>query len=343
MILTRSPFYYNVVFANNYVTSIDFTVEIGTGSTTTITVSNTYELTKLKPSTTSTNTWLDISPFIRDLYTFAPIDFTGISVAEIQTSLINAVLLARVTAATNDTIGSSEPDLSQKYICTDGFGYYTEGQNEQPTKKILLSHNEYKADSRGYFVVPLRCATGDGNPTINTTPVALSFTDNNQNYIKYLVIPCAAYTGIITVAFEGETITIELVDECEFDLKEVQFINRYGALEVVHFYKASKENLIVSEKKFKNAHTNGTSYDTKVHQLKRLNVKGNKELNIETGFLNEEYNDTIEELMLSEHAWIGQVPINVESKSLAFKTRIVDKLISYSIDFEYAFDEINNV
>lgn len=68
---------------------------------------------------------------------------------------------------------------------------------------------------------------------------------------------------------------------------------------------------------------------------------------IETDFLNEDYNQTIEQLMLSEVAWIrsGNVtrPINVDTSSLEYKTRVVDKLISYSISFEYANNVINNV
>jgi hypothetical protein len=69
----------------------------------------------------------------------------------------------------------------------------------------------------------------------------------------------------------------------------------------------------------------------------------NKKIKIETGFLNEDYNATIQELLQSEKVWMNGNPINVVSNSLEFKTRLIDKLISYSIDFEYAYDEINNV
>jgi hypothetical protein len=213
MILTGSPFYYNTVFANTYVTRMDYVVVVGTGSTTTVAPIETYELSKLKPSSTATNTWLDLSPFARDLFVFAPIDFTGIAANVVQASGTYEVLISSVTADTVDTIGSEVATASQKYIATSGYGYYRDGQNLQPSQKIMLSHTEYKADYRGYFIVPLRCATGDGNPTVNAVSVSLSFTDTNTNYIKYLVIPCANYTGVITVAFEGEEITIELVTE----------------------------------------------------------------------------------------------------------------------------------
>jgi hypothetical protein len=153
----------------------------------------------------------------------------------------------------------------------------------------------------------------------------------------------SAYSDTITVAYNGETVTIEPIEECKYDVNEVQFLNRYGALEILHFYKAQKERISVQGDTFKNNYTNGTSYTTYVHQNKRINVSGNTKTTIETGPLSENYNATIKELMLSEFVWLNGKPVNIASDSLEYKTRLVDRLISYSIDFEYAYDEISNV
>lgn len=343
MILNRSPYYYNVSLPNSYVTSVDFTVEVGTGSSSSPVVVQTYEVTKPVPSSSSPNSFIDISPFVRDVYEFAPLNFSGVSSNTIQASGNKAVLIAEVTAAFNDTIGSNSADENDTYICTLGYGKYRDGQNLSPTDKILLTHSDYKADTRGHFVVPLQCASGDSNPTVNGVAVTLGFSDTNTNYVKYLVIPVGNYSSTITVVFGGETITIEPTDECKYDLTQVQFLNRYGVIEVIHFYKASRQTFQIEGERFKNNFTNGSSYDTDIHQLKKYNVKGNRRVRIETGFLNEEYNDTIEELLLSEYVWLNGVPVNVSTNTLEQKTRIVDKLINYSIEFEYAFDEISNV
>jgi hypothetical protein len=37
------------------------------------------------------------------------------------------------------------------------------------------------------------------------------------------------------------------------------------------------------------------------------------------------------------------VPVNVKSSSLEFKTRVNDKLVNYSLDFDYAYNIIQNV
>lgn len=343
MILTRSPFYFNQAHPNNYITSIDFALTVGTGSTSSITSIGNYTFTKANPSSGTTNTYIDISPYIRDYFQYTPMSFTGTTSNEVRASGARSVLVVEATASFNDSLGSTEDDETSTYIATDGYGFYRDGQNHQPDNKILLSHTEYKSDYRGYFIVPLRAESGDSNPTVNSVEVSLSFTDTNTNYVKYLVIPCANYSDTITVSFEGDSITIELVEECKYSVNEIQFINRYGVFEVIHFYKAQKDSISFSSENFKNNRTNGTSYDTDAHQIKRYNVRSNKKFTVETGFLNEGYNQTLEELCLSEHVWSNGVPVNPVKNSLNLKTRIVDKLITYSLDFEYAFDQVNNV
>lgn len=343
MILTRSPFYFNVPFTSSFITKVYFSLTVGTGFLNSITPRETYNFTKNRPSATAGNTWLDISPYIRDIYEFSPVSTNGITVNTISNSTTFSVLYASITAQPVDSLGSSLSPLSQKYICTDGYSYYSQGQNLQPTQKILLSHATYKADARGYFIVPLRATSGDSDPTVNGVSVALGSVVVNTNMVKYLIVPCFNYTGSIAVSYEGETINIELITECKFPLREIQFLNRFGAFEIMHFYKAAKESITVRSEDFKNAYTNGLSYDVQRHQIQRYNVQSNKSINIETGFLNPNYNFTIEELLQSEKVYLNGTPINVDTTSLDYKTRIVDKLISYNINFSQAFDHINNV
>ena len=58
-------------------------------------------------------------------------------------------------------------------------------------------------------------------------------------------------------------------------------------------------------------------------------------------------NDTIEELFLAENVWIRfdgkTLPITPKSKSLQLKTSLNDKLINYTVNFEFAFNKLNNV
>ena len=57
--------------------------------------------------------------------------------------------------------------------------------------------------------------------------------------------------------------------------------------------------------------------------------------------------EVVRQMLLSEQVWIydgsSTLPINLKSNTLQFKKSVNDKLISYTISFEYAFDKINNI
>ena len=73
-----------------------------------------------------------------------------------------------------------------------------------------------------------------------------------------------------------------------------------------------------------------------------------------SGYYPEEANAYFEELLLSEYVWITRpiveqpnieqtIPVVVKTSSMTYKTSLNDRLIEYTIDFEDAFDYINNV
>jgi hypothetical protein len=83
------------------------------------------------------------------------------------------------------------------------------------------------------------------------------------------------------------------------------------------------------------------------HQFNTFNVQSRSKFTINSGFVTEDKNEAVKQLLLSEKVWVlegGQaIPISVSSKSQEFKTRQNDRLINYSLEFEYAFNDINNV
>ena len=92
---------------------------------------------------------------------------------------------------------------------------------------------------------------------------------------------------------------------------------------------------------------NDPNYDISKHDIATLGVNGNERISINSGFIDESFNEIIKELMLSEQVWVDNgssvLPINLNSKSLTFKKSVNDKLINYTMDFSYAFDTINNI
>ena len=66
-----------------------------------------------------------------------------------------------------------------------------------------------------------------------------------------------------------------------------------------------------------------------------------------TGFIQESFNEVIKQMMLSEQVWVDNgtevLPITLNTSSLQFKKSVNDKLINYTVDFEYAFNKINDI
>ena len=142
-------------------------------------------------------------------------------------------------------------------------------------------------------------------------------------------------------------LTVDNIEECKYQPYKVTFVNKFGALQDIWFFKRSNETLTTKKEEFKrNIIVNG-AYDRSRHQQKILTKNGTEKLTLNTGFYPEEYNDVFKEMQLSEDCWIEienkTLPISVSSSSLNYKTHLNDKLINYTIEIDFAFDTINNI
>jgi hypothetical protein len=67
---------------------------------------------------------------------------------------------------------------------------------------------------------------------------------------------------------------------------------------------------------------------------------------LNTGWVDEYYSDSITELLLSEKVLLvisgRHTPVTVKTQSSDLKTILKDKNINYEIEFEYAFNLIND-
>lgn len=142
-------------------------------------------------------------------------------------------------------------------------------------------------------------------------------------------------------------LTVDNIEECKYQPYKVTFVNKFGALQDLWFFKRSNEVLSTKKEDFKrNIIVNG-AYDTSRHQQKILTKNGTEKLTLNTGFYPEVYNEVFKQMQLSEDCWIEienkTLPINVASSSLNYKTHLNDKLINYTIEIDFAFDTINNI
>ena len=145
-----------------------------------------------------------------------------------------------------------------------------------------------------------------------------------------------------------ETIKINTLNECKYEPKKFTFVNKFGALQDIYFFKKQVNKMDVTKESY-NANTlsNTYTYDRSVHTKRDFDIKAKESFTFSSGYLNEEYNEVFKQMQLSEDCWIEidnvVLPVNVSDSSFSYKTSLNDKLINYSIKIDFAFDTINNI
>ena len=253
------------------------------------------------------------------------------------------------------------------FIATDGYGYFQDGTNPELSRNALISSNNIYLPESTTGKLPIfsegvgkvvidsattdivngsgHCRGNDGNYSANNC------IDTNQK-ILYLTIP--ANSSTIQIFDTDETTllkTIKVTNVCEPKQTpyKVTMVNRLGAFEDLYFFKKTTESTNIKDEVFKrNIVSNSSStYNTYEGQSQRYNVNSKTKLSLNTGFILEDMNQTIEELFLSENVWIRYegktLPVIPTSKQLNYKTQLNDNLINYTVEFEFAFDKINNI
>ena len=144
-----------------------------------------------------------------------------------------------------------------------------------------------------------------------------------------------------------DVINVEEIEECKYTPYKITFVNKYGALQDIWFFKRANLSMQTTEESYKaNIVSNGT-YSINSRQKTVFDKKGVERLQLNTGFYPESYNEVFRQLSLSEELWITYgtdvLPVTLLSSELTYKTSLNDKLINYTMDVEFAFNKINNI
>ena len=147
------------------------------------------------------------------------------------------------------------------------------------------------------------------------------------------------------------TIRYEILCEPKYNVIDLWFINKWGAWDSFSFLKKSVKKLDVTSSSYKRSIgqviSNAYSYSLTDAQKVQYNKNGFESITVNTGFVDESFNLLLEEIMLSEKMYliIDDVaePVVLNTNSVEYKTSLNDKTINYTMNFEFAYDKINNV
>ena len=172
---------------------------------------------------------------------------------------------------------------------------------------------------------------------IDNLTVWLDSVGEPLNYINYYDIRLKDCFGTVL-----DTRRFYPTCEAKYTPAHMQFVNKNGVWESVTFFKRSEEEVSASGDQFRKSigtsSAAGFNYSTTNPLYQRYNVNGRKRFTLNTGWVGEDYNAVMEQMIMSERVMLDGVPVNVSTQSLTLQKAVNDKMINYTVQVEEAFD-----
>ena len=126
--------------------------------------------------------------------------------------------------------------------------------------------------------------------------------------------------------FGGQTVYIKRLCEPKFTPIKVTFVNKFGALQDMYFFKKTIKNIAIDKDRYKrHAITQSGNYTVSDHQDTVLRANGNERITLNSPFVDEGMNAPIKELLLSTSVWITEnsvvLPVVVSTKAYNIKPK----------------------
>lgn len=149
------------------------------------------------------------------------------------------------------------------------------------------------------------------------------------------------YNSALSTLYASWTFTP--VCEPKYTPVTIDFINKYGAWQREFFFKASKSTLAIESSDYNVMQSSATSYDVLQGQKRTFNSNARETISVNSGYVNEDFSSNIKQLIISERVLVDNKPAICKTKSLEIQKNINNHMINYSLEFEFAYNSINNV
>ena len=263
------------------------------------------------------------------------------------------------------------------YLTTDGWAAMTNISPTSVTQTLLATDRERQVLVSNYEVLPIYQNStnevtkvsiiwrGGGADTQNIT---IAPSTDSQDAVVYLPVGPAnlenttvwanavkpsqntgydTYDVELTYASSATAIiaTYKVVCEPKYTPYQIAFINRYGVADFITFFKRSDERGTFTQDSYqKSIYNDGfTTPSLEVGKYNSFNVNSRNSLTLNTGFVDQDYDETIKDILMSEYVavldgsnWVSVVP---DRGSIEYQKHVNQKLINYTLTFTYGFDE----
>ena len=280
-----------------------------------------------------------------------------------------------------DDAGTGTPIVLDPIVCYNGYNEYLDGVNyvdpfklgsinsgffmtDRPLETNIPSNTSmymYMTANSGGSVTGWTISVNGGADIITgTTTTAGGFTN------ELAAVPCGSsevdalssetletwdvYTNDVGGNPVGKVYTFNLVEPCRFGFRNLQFMNRYGIWDNIIIYGTQIEKLDVERKEIFNSPLEVSTAavmttNDPYGQYHMSGISGRESLTVNTGWISEDYNEVLKQLMLTEHLFDPDTsqPFTIDTKSLTVKTSLNNGLSFYTFDLKQAHTAINSV
>ena len=383
IINTRSPYFLSTTHSDLAYATLG--IEIYTGERDAdYTGNNQYSLRK-NIILNTTKVSFEISELIRD---YLDMEFDGGYSASDQDYTCKWV---RMTLTAFDGNGVQLSQSITTSLAIDGYSYFEEGLIDSISKNTLITNRDVFALDDNIYRIPLYTGTSVNITFLLNGEIVNTYTSygsvESEEQIKHISInDLSEYDSFISRivkndgVFENnyciskfknslsigkvdkihigntdgtlDIINVKTIDECKYEPKKITFINKFGVLQDMYFFKKSVEKMTTKRESYKaNTLTSSNSYQTYNHTKRDFNIQANESISLSSGFLNESYNEVFKQLMLSEKVWITNrtntqeqvLPINIKTSNITYKTSVNDRLVEYTIEFDNSYNVLNDI
>jgi hypothetical protein len=315
-----------------------------------------YTLSKLTPASNVTKVYFDISPYVNEFITNKNYSINK-DVVDISTdtdiyTIVN-VLKYKLVGTTYTLIDN---------VFYTGFKGYLEQKDS-----INSDYGNYLLDQKTYYYHYNSSKTYATLPAGDLT-VFNSYTYSYNLRYKYTnLVTGATVTNTISDDFEAprwkniyrvypsywsagnkleiidnDTSTVvatyyfKPLEECRYSPVTLDFINKYGAWQREFLFKNSTDSINTESKSYKNFRAIPTTFNAQESLVSTFNTNGNETIKCNTGFVDEDFKNTIKQLLLSDRILVNNRPATITTNQIELQKNINNKLINYALDFTFS-------
>lgn len=372
----RSPYYIGTSIATTAYATLDISIWQGSSATP---VAAQYNLSK-NVLAGSIDVFFEISELVRD---YLEITFDG----DYTSQVVWVKTVQTVFNAANTVLAT----IPITQFAFDSYSYFEEPTFNVEINPLLISNRTIFCLADNYVRIPIQTKNNPDVTFLKNGDIvsSFSFTESllTSEKIKYVtvngMVNFSSYAdrvftdgGILETSqcltdffneFEvGEAdevlitnnlglvqkVIIKNLNECKYEPKKFTFVNKFGALQDIYFFKKQVNKMNVTKESYNaNVLNSFGQYNISNHTKRDFNIKAKESFTFSSGYLNEEYNEVFKQMMLSEKVFITNIteteeqvlPINIITSNITFKTSLNDRLVEYTIEFENSYNVLNDI